>query len=37
MVPNLSLADLQDDPTNNGREWNFLQYRLNRSVLDTGG
>jgi hypothetical protein len=37
VVPNLSLAELQDDSTNNTREWNFLQYQPNRSVLATGG
>ncbi|KAA8646653.1 uncharacterized protein ATNIH1004_005328 [Aspergillus tanneri] len=33
VVPHLPLAELQDDPTNNQRGWNFLQYRPNRSVL----
>ncbi|KAG2001179.1 hypothetical protein GB937_010416, partial [Aspergillus fischeri] len=37
VVPQLALHELQDDPTNNQRGWNFLQDRRTRAALPTTG
>ncbi|THC88033.1 hypothetical protein EYZ11_012517 [Aspergillus tanneri] len=37
VVPVLALHELQDDPVNNQRGWNFLQDQRNRAVLPTTG
>jgi hypothetical protein len=37
VVPRLALHELQDDPTNNTRGWNFLRDPRTRKALPTQG
>jgi hypothetical protein len=37
VVPRLALHELQDDPTNNTRGWNFLRDARTRKALLTPG